>query len=77
MSIIFDYPQLTEHKYTCSKTKSFCSDSPFCEGGNSISTVENIICYTLRAILLVEIPIYCIKTNHSFAEVTLCLVILQ
>lgn len=77
MSIIFDYPMLIQHKYACPNNASFCHNNPFCSGEYDYTTVGNIICITMRAILLVEIPIYCTRIGYNFAEVSLCLVILQ
>lgn len=77
MSIVFDYPQVIPDKYTCPKYHTLCSASPICDEVNCISTVENMICIALRSILLIELPICCIKTGLTYAEVSLCLVLLQ
>ena len=77
MSIIFDYPLLIEHKYTAPKTKALAYEQAFYDGCIDVSTVENILVYKLRAISIVELPIYLIKINQIYSEVILCLVILQ
>ena len=77
MSIVFDYPLYIPHKYTCSNNGLSCADAPFCEGQYYDSTVAKIAVVPLRAILLFEIAICCIKTNQNYTEVKLCLVILQ